>query len=177
VQRCGSRSVNTLYNPTGGAREVEIIHPAHPLRGQRLPVRRRYQEGGESYVMVEWPGGQVRRIPLSWTELGAEIGSTPGAKFSPSQLRAIRAQLDQLTQVKNETGDGVVSGEATIASGGDDHEPRTRCNSQATVDLDQAEPSAAAEVADPDRRLADQIPASPVKGTAPAAHPSRRRQP
>ena len=92
---------------------MEITHPAHPLRGQRLPVRRRLQEGGESYLLVEWPGGQVRRIPLSWTELAAEVGCTSGAKFKPAQLRAIRARLDQLTQVKNGPAEALFSEEAT----------------------------------------------------------------
>ena len=57
-------------NTHGGSDEqyVQIIHPFHPLRGQRFRLVVRKQLWGEERVTVEMPGGIFRSVPVAWTD-------------------------------------------------------------------------------------------------------------
>jgi hypothetical protein len=46
---------------------VRITYPAHPHFGVRVPVWRRYRDGGER-VVVELPGGYRQILPVEWTD-------------------------------------------------------------------------------------------------------------
>jgi len=46
---------------------VRITYPIHPHFGLRVPVWRRYRDGGER-VVVELPGGYRQVLPVDWTD-------------------------------------------------------------------------------------------------------------
>jgi hypothetical protein len=100
---------------------VQITHSAHPLCGQWVTVRRVLREGQEYYLLVEWPdNGQVRRIPQAWTDQAVVEPATPGARFTPQQLRALRQWLDARLPVALDKEAEKVSPEKqhTISGGG-----------------------------------------------------------
>ena len=120
----GSRLDNTLC--TACPLTVQITHPAHPLRGRSLPVRRVFREGGESHYVVEWPDGNPQRIPLAWTDQ-AQVGSAmAGARFSPHQLLTLRQWLEgrcsRAAVDKDEEANRMAPEKAPDISGGHDHE-------------------------------------------------------
>lgn len=46
-----------------------MTYPIHPFSGQTAAVIRRVRRDGIDHVVVEGPGGLVRRIPIAWTDL------------------------------------------------------------------------------------------------------------
>ncbi len=118
---------------------VQITHPAHPLRGQRLTVRRVLQEGGTDYLFVEWPdNGQVRRIPQAWTDQAITEPAMPGARFTLPQLRAVRQWLDvHLPEALDKTVERVSLEKKHTISGGDPDVPGAS-SSAVTVSLASA---------------------------------------
>ncbi|MCP4285393.1 MAG: hypothetical protein GY792_13210 [Gammaproteobacteria bacterium] len=132
--------VNTLYNTL--PEKVKIIHPAHPLCGQQVPVRRVLREGRKHYLIIQWPdNGQVVRIPQAWTDQAMPVPATPGARFTPQQLSAVRQWVDthQPVTLDKEVERGSLE-EKLIPSGGHTHENQVRSGS-ATAPLASAVPS------------------------------------
>ncbi|MHB9082085.1 MAG: DUF5372 family protein, partial [Pirellulaceae bacterium] len=50
---------------------VEVIHPFHPLRGQRLVFLYRGTSEEEEWVFLQRHDGAFLRIPVEWTNLRA----------------------------------------------------------------------------------------------------------
>ena len=81
------------------------------------------REGQELYVLIEWPDGQVRRIPLAWTDQVVVEPTTMGARFTPVQLLTLRRWLDDHLEAGLDKEAVIVSPEEKVAfSGGDDNE-------------------------------------------------------
>ena len=88
----GSRVGNAPCNTCTAM--VQITHPAHPLRGQSVPVLRTLQQKKGIEFLIEWPDGQVSCIPQNWTDQVNSVPVTPGSKFTVDQLTLIQRWLD-----------------------------------------------------------------------------------
>ena len=113
---------NALCNPD--ATLVRVTHEAHPLRGCCVTLRQVRDQGGESFLVIERPDGQVQQIPRSWTDLAVPEPATPGARFTPRQLLALRRWLDTPRGVRRRAGgeEVVSSAKNGEGSGGNDDE-------------------------------------------------------
>jgi hypothetical protein len=122
----GTRVVNTPCNTYPAT--VQITHSAHPLCGQWVTVRSVLQEGQEYYLLVEWPdNGQVRRIPQAWTDQAVVEPATPGARFTPQQLRTLRQWLDaRLPVALDKEAERVSPEKQCTISGGDPYASEAR---------------------------------------------------
>ena len=88
----GSRTGNALCNTCPAT--VQITHPAHPLHGQSVSVRRTLQQREGVVFLVEGSDGQVICIPLDWTDQASSELGMPGSKFTVKQLTMMRRWLD-----------------------------------------------------------------------------------
>jgi len=69
---------------------VTILHPHHPLRGQRGAVVR-VRRGTEPDVILRLPDGSRAAIALSWTDYGnAAPAEQPNAKLPLLDLTGLR---------------------------------------------------------------------------------------
>jgi len=76
---------------------VTILHPHHPLRGQRGAVVR-VRRGTEPDVILRLPDGSRAAIALSWTDYGnAAPAEQPNAKLPLLDLTGLR-QVAQLIE-------------------------------------------------------------------------------
>ena len=74
---------------------VEVTHPFHPLRGQRLSFVTRKKTWGEDRVMFQDATGRLHSMPTSWTDLGPAdpfvVMAAGRALFRPADLLAVVA--------------------------------------------------------------------------------------
>jgi hypothetical protein len=75
---------------------VRITHPAHPLRGQSFPAKRRGREPNSQLFEIQRPDGEIQLIPLDWTDQAPPTVTLPGARFLLSNLLSLRQRLDAL---------------------------------------------------------------------------------
>jgi hypothetical protein len=69
---------------------TRIVAWHHPLVLQAVRLIRLAEKDGEDEAVVELPDGRRERIPLAWTDLSKDGGSTmPPLRFSPGSLRAL----------------------------------------------------------------------------------------
>jgi len=80
---------------------VTIIHPHHPLRGQRCEVLR-LRRGTAPDVIVRLPDGSHAALAQSWTDYGNPAPPEPGNAELPlldlSGLRHVAQLIAQLRQ-------------------------------------------------------------------------------
>ena len=89
----GRATVNTLCNTSQST--VQITHAAHPLCGQSVIVQHILKEGQKHSLIVEWPDdGPVCCVPQEWTDQAIPGLASPGARFTPQQLCAVREWVD-----------------------------------------------------------------------------------
>ena len=74
---------------------VEVTHPFHPLRGQRLSFVTRKKTWGEDRVTFQDASGGLHSMPTSWTDLGPAapfvVMAAGRALFRPADLLAVVA--------------------------------------------------------------------------------------
>ncbi|MDW9446044.1 hypothetical protein GOB39_34285 [Sinorhizobium meliloti] len=80
--------------------EFEIVHPFHPLRGQRFVLSTRKQNWGEDRVMFYDADGRLRSLLASWTDVDAPdvfILVAAGRSFvRPDDLATLAALIEQI---------------------------------------------------------------------------------
>ena len=62
---------STAHHPHDLAKDFEVVHPFHPLRGRRFPLLSYRNNWAEDRVTFEDQEGQVRALPASWTSVVA----------------------------------------------------------------------------------------------------------
>jgi hypothetical protein len=83
---------------------VRITHPAHPLRGQSLPVIRHHRKGdGTQLIEIQVDNGERRLVPRDWTDQCPSAAALPGTRFMLANLRCLRQHLDTLLRVLEES--------------------------------------------------------------------------
>jgi hypothetical protein len=85
------RHFNETPSKTGPS-QVKVIHPAHPLCGQEVPV---LQQSAEE-VLIQPPEGQPYFIPLDWTDQVSSYVCLPGACFLLEHLLTLQQQLEAI---------------------------------------------------------------------------------
>lgn len=94
----GSSSPNALLK-RDYKKSVQIVHPTHPLRGQRLRVLP--MVGGKadtSQILIALPGGGQQLIPIEWTDQVDYPRYPPGLYFPFERLVLLRQRLDHFLE-------------------------------------------------------------------------------
>jgi hypothetical protein len=80
-------------------REITITHPAHPLHGHRVCVRKVIRKNNEVFFGILLSDGTPALIPRSWTDEKEEESSVykeVGALFRIPDLLRLRQLVDSL---------------------------------------------------------------------------------
>jgi len=81
-----------------------VTHPAHPLRGQLLPVIQQHRkEDGRHLIEVQLDNDELRLIPQEWTDQSQSATAWPGTRFVLAHLCHLRQRLDTLLPVPSES--------------------------------------------------------------------------
>jgi Family of unknown function (DUF5372) len=83
---------------------VTIIHPHHPLRGQRCEVLR-LRRGANPDIILRLPDGSRAAIALSWTDDGnVAAHERPDAEFQLLDLNGLRQAAQLIEHMRQEGG-------------------------------------------------------------------------
>lgn len=80
-------------------KSVQIVHPTHPLRGQRLSVLP--MVGGKadtSQILIALPGGGQQLIPIEWTDQVDHPRYPAGSYFPFERLVLLRQRLNHFLE-------------------------------------------------------------------------------
>ena len=120
----------------------------HTVVGHALhsvSVRQALREGSDLYYLVECPDGQAQRIPRGWTDQAIVEPATPGARFTPRQLLALRRWLDDHSEALLDDWEEIESPERKEhLSGGDDEYEQGLCRPVEAVVSSAADSAATA---------------------------------
>jgi hypothetical protein len=76
---------------------VEITHPFHPLRGQRLRILKGWQHAGRSLLILEGTPAGTYSIPTAWTSAAPALSVEAAPLFSPVAVFELLELLSDLT--------------------------------------------------------------------------------
>jgi hypothetical protein len=71
----------------------QVTHPFHPLAGQRFELADRYRTWGEDRVYYHTAAGELKSLPVGWTDLDEPepfvVIGAGRAYFRPADLWAV----------------------------------------------------------------------------------------
>ena len=79
------RSARTTHISNESLGWAEVLHPFHPLRGQRFPVLKTRRVGGTETLILREPTRGSLAVRREWTDWDAATASTADA-MPPRQL-------------------------------------------------------------------------------------------
>lgn len=83
--------------------EVQITHPFHPLKGQRIVLATRRANWGEDRVMFFDAQGRLRSLPAAWTDVDPPDAWAEAATGRAAlRLSALAALVVLISEIKSQ---------------------------------------------------------------------------